>query len=241
MSHGQELTTQQRLGFIFETETAVMLIEEGLIALTREIRQPHRLNLPFLLLAQGIERLLKLVLLIGRFQATSELLDSNVLKRTYGHHLLELVKAVEGLMRSAGYADESAALRCDLQFLRNSKDLRVLLNVLETFALQGRYHDLEIAAGGESHADLQGLVGTIQSQFLKKRPEVAREIEAGKDRSLTSFHAALLADLTESIQRFARALCRTYTLGLLGNYGKTASAPLGRFLYLRDDELGSLP
>ena len=93
MSHGQELTTQQRLGFIFETETAVMLIEEGLIALTREIRQPHRLNLPFLLLAQGIERLLKLVLLIGRFQATSELLDSNVLKRTYGHHLLELVKA----------------------------------------------------------------------------------------------------------------------------------------------------
>ena len=151
-----EFTTQQRIGFILETETAVMLVEEGLIALAREIGQPHRLNPPFLLLAQGIERLLKLVILAGHAQVGCELLDSKAMRNSYSHRLRKLAGAVEELMRSSGYPDKSSALGCDFKFLRSSQDLRVLLEVLEAFALQGRYHDLEIAAGGKSQADLHG-------------------------------------------------------------------------------------
>lgn len=53
MPHDSGLTAQQRIGVILETETAVMLIEEGLVALAREIKNPHRLNLATRLIRAG--------------------------------------------------------------------------------------------------------------------------------------------------------------------------------------------
>ena len=69
-----------------------MLIEEGLVALAREIKRPHRLNPPLLLLAQGFERLLKLVTLIGQFETEHKLLTSRTLKSKYGHRLRKMRK-----------------------------------------------------------------------------------------------------------------------------------------------------
>ena len=219
MSIDSGFTTQQRVGVILETETAVMLIEEGLVALAREINDPHRMNLPLLLLAQGFERLLKLVILLGRFESDRKIITSRTLKNKYGHQLIKLNNDVVKLMTQSGYREQSVAIRADVQFLRESEDLHVLLSVLESFALHGRYHDLEAAIGNNLQADLHGLVGQIQSQFTTNHPEYVEGIGSGEDPSLIKFHAALLADLTETVQRFARALCRTYTFGLLGQYG----------------------
>ena len=238
MSNDQGLSTQQILGAIFETETAAMLIDEGLIALSREIKEPHRLNLPFMLLAQGFERLLKLVLLLGQLHVQNELMDSRALRQKFSHHLIKLKLAVEDLMQSSGYSSKSEALRSDARFLYSSQDLMVLLEVLEDYAVRGRYHDLEITVGGKAGADLHGLVDRIQSQFIEKRPDIAAAIEAREDPSLDVFHKELLTDLTETTQRFARALSRTYTLGLLGEIGLQASAPVRHFLVLRDEQLG---
>ena len=47
-----------------------------------------------------------------------------------------------------------------------------------------------------------------------------------KDSSLVLFHLTLLASLTETAQRFACALGRTYTHGLLGECGLLASKPV---------------
>ena len=240
MQINQGFTTQQRIAVIFETETAVLLIEEGLVALAREIKRPHRLNLPFLLLAQGFERLLKLVILIGQFEMDRKLMTSKTLKSKYGHRLRKLKNDAAQLMLDSGYADQSAALRCDVRFLNESDDLQVLLNVLETFALHGRYHDLETATGNEPQAELHELVGLMQSQFTKKRPEILEKIAASKDPSLSQFHSALLADLTETIQRFARALCRTYTFGLLGEIGLRTGPAVYRFLLQNDGDLKRL-
>ena len=143
-------------------------------------------------------------------------------------------------MLDSGHAGQSTALRCDVRFLNDSEDLNFLLNVVEAFALRERYHDLETATGNEPQAELHGLVSLIQSQFTKKRPEILEAIAASKYPSLSQFHSALLAELTETIQRFARALCRTYTFGLLGEIGLRTGPAVYRFLLQNDGDLKRL-
>ena len=143
-------------------------------------------------------------------------------------------------MLDSGHAGQSTALRCDVRFLNESEDLQVLLNVLEAFALHGRYHDLETATGNEPQSELQGLVSLIQSQFTKKRPEILEAVAASNDPSLSKFNSALLADLTETKQRFARALCRPYSFGLLGEIGLRTGPAVYKFLLQNDGDLKRL-
>lgn len=237
MQEKAEFTTPQRVAVVLETETAVMLISEGLLTLAREINSPHRLNLPLLLLAQGFERLLKLVIVLGRFEFEHTLVESKTLKKRYGHQLLKLKEDAVKLMAESDYAKPSTALRDDFEFLNDSEDLRVLLSALEAYARYGRYHDLEALTGNNAQFDLHGLVSMIQSRFTEKRPEFLQEAYFRSDPSLGIFHSALLADLSVTILRFTRALSRTYTFGLLGEYGLRSSPVLNRFLRLSDDEL----
>ena len=85
-----DLNIDQSLSLIHETETAIMLLDEGIRVISEwDGGQDHRIRGLFST-SQGFERLLKLtmtLILTGEGKPPS----SKDLKREYGHHLLQLL------------------------------------------------------------------------------------------------------------------------------------------------------
>jgi hypothetical protein len=61
-----ELSTDQKFALIQETQTSVFLIHEGLLALNRLSGANDFYHGPLGLLAQGFERLMKLIICLGQ-------------------------------------------------------------------------------------------------------------------------------------------------------------------------------
>ena len=236
-----DLTVHQKTAAVHETEIAIFLIDEGLRALQREIRIPDRWYVPFVLLAQGYERLLKLVVILNCLDAGGSPVTSKVLRKKYGHGLTRLLADVRALMKKPGYVANRSALLKDLAFLGRSKGLSVLVDALSDFGGGGRYYELESLVGGKPTDDPYRLAVGIELHFRETHPKWRARHGVLNDQDLDAFYDEFLGYLTTMLQHFARALCRPFTFGLLGDLGKLASGPTYRFLTLRDEQLATLP
>lgn len=233
------LTPRQRLCLIRETETAVFLVHQGLVALNETGAGNDRYHLPLKLLSGGFERLLKLVICLGRLELNGALPDSSSFTRgKQGHDLDRLLQQVLRICRESGDAEDREATRSDADFLESNEDLKRVVRLLSDFGKAGRYFNLDLLLTGElCGEDPENLFDCFYDEMLRRRPDWLKKVEA---QELGAVYDELNRDMIALLQRFARALCRMFTLGPLGELGRSLTGQIQQFLFLADDELGRL-
>jgi hypothetical protein len=125
------LTTQQSFALIEELDTATTLVEFGLADLREQASEGSH-HLPLQLLAQGLERFLKLTYVLAVLQDSDNLPSIREMRR-YSHDLERLADALVGLVAPAH------RVQVDLEFIRSDGDLRSLLRLLSDFGQESRY------------------------------------------------------------------------------------------------------
>ena len=231
------LTTQQAFALIEETERAVELSHRGIEALWSLDSSNDRYHLPLQLLAQGLERLLKLTYVLGTVESSGQI-PTSVELRKFGHDLLALTDEVVKIARADTDFISRPAIAHDLEFISTDEDLRAMLEALSHFGKQGRYHDLEILLGADPDAlgdSPEQAWQQLEADFLRRHPEWVSKL--GTAEFSAGWYQALAADVTGVLQRFLRGVCRMWTLGPLGEHGKRMTGTITRFLFLTDDRL----
>jgi hypothetical protein len=236
-----ELSTHQELTLIQETETSVFLIHEGLLALNRLSGANDFYHRPLGLLAQGFERLMKVIICLDRLESQGTLPTPKEMRK-YGHNLIAVADATVGFSERTGYIDSRPEARLDIDFMTNDQQLRELLSVLTDFGKWGRYYNLDTLLNRTGHVpardDPAASFQRIESLILGRHPDWIAKM---KGRGFEDAYSGIKAELTATLQRFARALCRMFTLGPLGDRGRRLQAVIRVFLFLRDEDLHTVP
>ena len=230
------LTTQQQIALAQETERAIELADVGLKTLCSLDASNDSYHLPLQLLAQGIERLLKLTFVLGTLESSGRIPASTEV-REFGHDLLALTDEVVRIATADTGFISRPAIAEDLKFIGTDHDLRAMLTALSHFGKQGRYHDLEMLVGADPD-DLgespEQAWQRLESDFVRRHPEwIAQAGTAG----FSAGYEALAADIIAVLQRFLRGVCRMWTLGPLGENGRWLTGTINRFLFLTDERL----
>ena len=193
------------------------------------------------LLAQGFERFLKLTLVLVEYCSNGSVPTVAVMK-TYGHHLTDLLdNVVKVASLDNGFA-EWPAVREDLVFLGSDARFRRMLNILGDFGARGRYHDLDLLVGAavvvESPLDRWN---ELESDIHNSDPDMIGLMHSDQGSWSRVWHPALARQQVATLQRGARGIARIWTLGPARCEGIRLSGIIGRFLFLADVDLGSIP
>lgn len=232
------LSPLQILALNREVEGAVRLSQEGIEALRRLDGANDFYHLPMQLLAQGLERLLKLTLALAELEATGGLPPSKRLRADYGHDIVALTDAVvERVANQPAYA-RRPAVQDDLDFIGHDAHLRKMLEVLSTFGTWSRYYRLEEfldPAGVDPEDDPDRAWEAIESEILRKHPDWIEQLDP---KAGGRAFETIASDIMSTLDRFARAITRMWTLGALHEEAKRHLGTIKGFLFLRDHELG---
>lgn len=233
------LSGGQFLGLINELETATFLLVEGLISLASLSGANDFAHMPLQLLGQGLERLLKVELVVQQVEESGSVPAGKTVKT---HNLVVLLDQLLACDRLAGYGVARIAAKEDVEFLETDAFFRKLLGVMSDFGSGGRYFDLDsvldpLSSEGRSNPvdDFQ----RIEMEVLQAHPEWEAELGAA---TFSGFYAVLYGDLCEVIQRGIRALARLLAWDFLGPLGKQLSGTMiATFLTVRDAQLRNPP
>jgi hypothetical protein len=240
MSSEQErvLTQPQIMALSREADAAVRLSQEGIDALRRLDGANDFYHLPMQLLAQGFERLLKLTLALAEFGISGELPTPKRLRNDFKHNIVALTDAVvEQVATQPDYVCRPA-VQDDLDFIRHDTHLRQMLGVLSTFGTWSRYYRLAEFLdpdGLDSDDDPDRAWEAIESAVLRRHPDWLEQLDPTADGRAFE---TIARDITATLDRFARAITRMWTLGALHPEARRHLGMIKGFLYLRDHELG---
>jgi hypothetical protein len=237
----EAFTPRQHLALINATETAVFLTVEGLISLDSLDAANDFSHLPLQLLAQGYERLLKVVWSLSLLEQEGHLPTQQQVKEQ-GHDVVRLTDELVGLCRACGYADQSAAARDDVDFMAHDPRVRELLAVMADIGRKGRYYEIDAfldPSAAESLSDPRKAFAAVELRVLQAHPEW--EARVGKPGFSEFFPRVLNPELTSTLQRFARAVVRLLTLGPAKERGRILTGVVGPFLFLTDEQLEMPP
>ncbi len=210
-----------------ELRDSVRLVRAGLAALQRTGGEDDFYHLPTLLLANGIERLLKVVLWL-------EKPGRKAFPET--HRLEPLVSSVLERCFTDRYCREVPAAQIDLDHWGLPRTMEVL-KLLGEFGDAARYHNLDILLGKSRRTrDPQAAWHNLRLAVVHDSPELEKRVLSGE--SSRELYEALIRPYVEAIERCVRALARLFTLGPLATNGKQFSGILYPFLVLMDRDLG---
>jgi hypothetical protein len=200
---GRELTAS------WEARAAVEMIEAGLGLLPPDNDTPPGYYVVLLLLSAGLERLLKLVLLIATVHESgwpNGYKDSRLYFRK-SHNLVALARAVAKC--SSGLAEE----RQDVLH-RACENGALLANVMKTlgdFAARDRYYWLDVAVGEDNLDDSARGPAEVVWQELELTAMDA--IGLGNQRWQGGTQRIVNGALTQEIREYLRALALALTTG----------------------------
>jgi hypothetical protein len=239
MARSRQLTTAQFLAFNNELETATFSLVEGLLALNSLSAANDFAHLPIQLIAQGLERLMKVASCLMHFEETGSLPPKKELKT---HDLVLLTNRLLASKRVDAYRRARQAADEDITFLEKNDLFRRLLGVMSNFGEGGRYFDLDSAldpSTTQKSTSPATAFQQIEMGILQSHPEWEERLGTAEFRS---FYPVLYADITEVIQRGIRALARFFSWDLLGELGKRLSGTMiATFLFMKDQDLRQPP
>jgi len=235
------LSPKASLSLANELRTAVGLLKYGLGSLQAIDMANDFYHLPLLLLASGLERLCKCVLLLQYYVSHSRFPPRDWLKER-GHNLTRLIDEVARKC----YPEEALlcqALGQDREFITSDPIVTRLIQILEQFGSGGRYHDLDAICGERQEGpspeqEWQELEMTIvrNDPALNAKLE---ELQRGNIQCMRTLYPEINSCLQATLERLIRALCRLFTLNpVLRGQGRKFSPQLHDFLFLRDEVLG---
>ncbi len=247
MTDDGPLTAGQRIGLSSELETAKFLLRDGLRAV-QELDASSPVYRPAMfLLAQGLERLMKVAWCLVELEGSGELPTSRDLKARFGHDLVKLCLAIAEIANTPAYRDHSPAQSTDAEFLAADAFLAQLVTTISHFGDGARYCDLDrlLDPDWTSTADPDGEVDALEVLVEQRHPEV-RAVNAP---NLALYYAFLNTARTEqtkveiviTVQRLMRAVARFFVWGPCGEPGREVSAQIMPLVQRKDDELAELP
>lgn len=224
--------SNQWKAFAREGALAGQLVSSGLTQLRKaNYAEKGRYSEAFFNLSQGMERTLKLILLLdhairkgGQFPTEKELRD-------FGHDLEQLFAHAEGI-----------AARLELsRFPANSIE-RSVVRVLSTFAVTTRYYNLDFLVGGKRAQGQQDPIAlwwsdVAQPILTKHYSEKRRAADVERAHTMANglAGAALVLHTAEDgtvLADFANASAHTGKIAVVQKYGTFYAVSVCRLLYL---------
>jgi hypothetical protein len=95
------------------------------------------------LLAQGLERFLKVTYALAYAGRSAALPGRDDMKLRYGHKLIRITDDLVELAEQSDAYAKRPAVQEDIEFIREDADLRQLLQILSEFGSESRYHRLD--------------------------------------------------------------------------------------------------
>ncbi len=227
---------QRRLALIEEVRVSIDLLRDGLRALQRIDGGNDAYYTPLLLLASGLERLMKTILCYGVIEKKGSFPDKGGIPAT--HKLVALLNRITESDWLNEYMSHPVAGE-DLGYLRADAGLRPILQALSDFAdaRRGRYYNLEIVLGQDPDWDSpEQAWSELETAVLQAHPDWEERVRdaAAMNRIYDDINETLVARL----ERMLRALARLFTLGALGEEAARVTGLIAPFLFLLDEDLG---
>ena len=228
------------MAFVYETETAITLLDEGIERLAAWDGGEDRRFVAMQLLAQGFERFLKVTRAVIQLNTEGTLPTSRQFRTEYGHGLSKLLDDIVAACRQDSDFTDRPAIGDDLDFLATDGHWREMVEILSDFGSGGRYHDLNAMLDGPSGAPspLERLE-ELEMDFCRADASWLRLMESNAVAFQRKWYPALAAKQTETLQRAARAVARMWTLGPASENGRRLTGIINRFLFLTDDKLST--
>lgn len=221
-----------------ELLSSIRLLKSGLRELNRISGGNDFFHLPILLLATSFERLMKTIICCHHLSTKGEFPNRDIFPRgRHGHDLIFLLDFITKECFSDEYIEKIPAARQDINFLRNNKKLRRMVQILSDFGQSARYYNLNVVLGetkpGPSPDDEWQ---ELEMEILKESPNWMEDIQDPKKCDET--HKKINIKLTKYCEMLARSLSRLFTIGGLGDEAKRISSYTHDFLFLSDEKLG---
>jgi len=227
---------EQSLATSDEIRLGFASLRAGIAELQKLQGIPTEFFVPFRLLSDGYERLLKILLCLSHLSTTGAYPDVRTV-RNFGHDLRKLLDQVCDIAARYPLYSQASARVADLAFLRTDADFQLLIGVLSEFARLSRYYNLDLITGAVMKYENPE---TILIEF--RREYWMRHHGDELPLDFAEFYSHSNRRWTELLQRAARAICFFFTQGAFGPEARQYSAGLlSPFLLLRDHELATAP
>lgn len=213
-----------------ELDTAVRLIRLGF----GELQNLSLVNgfyfLPFQLLSQGFERLMKAYICIGFLCETKQYPSVDILK---SHNLEKLLDMILTRFYSV---DNRPILVEDAGFLYSNSDLKELLHILSEFGCRSRYYNFDVVTDNvKPGVDTKELWDAFESKIIKQEKLTHKLFDV-------ELQAELYGDLARYIivvfERFVSALSRQFIMGAIKSEGNQRSSYVFDFSQLYPEDFG---
>jgi hypothetical protein len=227
-----------------EVRASINLIQSGLAELQNINGGNDFYYLPFILLANGFEKLLKVMICFYHWEQFGQFPTFNDFKRSNsdnGHNLLYLKEKVTDI-----FVANTPVLKNDQKFIVNDKTLNQLIEYLGEFGQYSRYYNLDIIISNpkQKSKDVNKLWERLETELLKsdsnlfdKFKENYKDIDKNKLEEIEKINGQVRTKTIVILEIFARALTRQFTFGKLGQANRFVGT-ISTFLLLDDHELG---
>jgi hypothetical protein len=231
----EEIDGKRRAALVFGLEEGLTMVEIGL-AIYQGSGLANRNHIGFFtLISNGLERIMKIVLVLHAIETTNSTLTEKQLKKELGHGINRLKEDIITKCFSPDYLKQGIAV-ADLSFLQNDTKLNAILDILDDFAVTHRYFYLNAVLEPEKF-DLDmpkskwwGLEGDLLDTRWFDTTN-AKRLELKQEN---------IRDMIIPIEKFVRALTRLLAYGSVGSEGKAIAVFANRFSMLKDSELGNI-
>lgn len=228
-----------------EVRASINLIQTGLAELQNIDDSNDFYYLPFILLSNGFEKLLKVIICFyfweqeGHFPTMNDFKEN---KHDNGHNLLYLKNKV----LSDYFVTDKPLLIEDHKFLANNQTLNKLVSFLGEFGQYSRFYNLDVIISNPKKKskdikklweDLENDLLAEDSKLFNKFKKYLSNINKEKLIKIEEINKQVQSKSIILLERFARALTRQFVFGKLGQ-AEIFTGTITPFLSLDDKELG---
>lgn len=230
---------EQEFAIIQEVDTSIKLIQTGLGAVQKLGGGNDFYHLPILLLANGLERLMKSIICLHKLETEGNFKKAQEQWRggAQGHDLNVLCDYIIDACFSSEYLELSAA-RQDHNYITSNELVSKVLKMLSEFGKDSRYFNLNVVLGRKnSYRSPDTLWSELEMDIFHQESDY--ESLLTDPRRTNELHQRINKRIVVCVERIVRAFLRLFTLGGLGDAAKRQTGIIQSFLCLRDDELGN--
>ncbi len=223
-----------KIALVEEVDVAISFIDVGLPSLKR-LTIDDFAHLPILLLSNGFERLLKMIICLDYREQNGEFPNTSDLKKIKTHNIKDLLQRVVSISKRWKYEKKSAETKEDMDFLENNAELQRIVGLLTEYGISSRYYNINIIIGEKNSYGKPAKLLEYYCWDFKEKLRRKKNVTTG---NIPSFRE----HITRLLQQFRRALCRMFIWGKLGQIGERIadSNILVDIINLRDEDLGQV-
>lgn len=238
MSNKKLLQKQQEIqkdfALINEVDTSARLIKLGF----GEIQNIDTVNdfyfLPFQLLSQGFERLMKCYICLGYYEKHKTFPSSNDIKTH------DLTKLLDKILRDYFVVGSDSRTKWQEVFLKNDEDLKKAISIISEFGKYARYYNLDVITGTQENNSLIN----PKDEWADFINTIAKKNDIkycfNDYDSYPKFYEQTNRQVIILLEKFVATLSLQFRRGCLGQKGNQVSVFVSEFLKMDYEDFGKI-